>query len=242
MKPEDKIKRLIDQSTVKTDSEVDKKILGDASEYLEKLSQKKSTETAPNIFRVIFNSPTARLAAAAIVLVTAGFAAGRLSTPKPPDAEQLHAALQASLQPLISQSVLEQVDHDRQLALTKTCDRLKNEINQQLQQDLSKFGVQILTASGATTNRLLRELLRSIGTVQLQDRYRMAAALEQIESNRLQDKTQLSQGLVGLAALTRKELLQTKYDMARILSIKEPDEIIQDIPKLPIPKDERSKK
>jgi hypothetical protein len=242
MKPEDKIKRLINQSTVKTDSEVDNKILGDASEYLEKLSQKKSTDTAPNIFRVIFNSPTARLAAAAIVLVTAGFAAGRLSTPRMPDAEQFHAALQASLEPVISQSVIEQVDHDRQLALAKTCDRLKNEINQQLQQDLSKFGVQILTASGATTNQLLKELLISIGTVQLQDRYRIATALEHIESNRLQDKTRLSQGLVGLAVLTRSELLQTKHDIAKMLSMKEPDKSIQDVPKLPIPENERSKK
>jgi hypothetical protein len=182
------------------------------------------------------------LAAAAIVLVTAGFAAGRLSTPKPPDAEQLHAALQASLKPAIYRSLIEQVNRDRQLALENTCDRLKNEISQQLQQDLSEFGVRILTASGATTNQLLRELLYSIGTVHLQDRYRMAAALEHIESNRLQDKTQLSQGLVGLAALTRSELMQTKHDIVQMLSMKEPDKSIQDIPKLPIPQDERSKK
>ncbi len=70
----------------------------------------------------------------------------------------------------------------------------------------------------------------------------MAAALEQIESNRLQDKTRLSQGLVGLAALTQSELLQTKYDMARILGIKEPDEAIQNVPEPSTPQDERSKK
>ncbi len=242
MKPEDKIKSLINQSSVKTDSEVDNRILGDALVYLKKPKLKKSAGTGPNIFRVIFNGPTARLAVAAIVLVTAGFAAGRLSTPKPPDAEQLHAALKASLQPAICQNVIEQVNRDRQLAMAKTYNQLRNEINQQLQQDLSEFGVRILTASGATTNRLLRELLYSIGTMQQRDRYLMAAALEHIESNRLQDKTQLSQGLVGLAALTRKELLQTKYDMARILDIKEPDEAIQNVPKLPIPQDERSKK
>ncbi|MHC4088540.1 MAG: hypothetical protein ACYSU3_23475 [Planctomycetota bacterium] len=242
MKPEDKIKRLIDQSSVKTDSEVDKKILGDASEYLKKLKQKKSADSGSGIFRVISNSPATRLAAAAIVLIAAGFVAGRLSTPQPTDMEQLHADLAASLQPVISQSVLEQVDRDRQLALAKTCNQLKNEINQQLRQDLSEFGVKILTASGATTNQLLKELLISIGTVQLQDRYRMAAALEQIESNRLNDKNQLSKGLVGLAALTRGELLRTKYDMVRMLSMKEPDKSIQDVPKLPIPQDERKKK
>jgi hypothetical protein len=242
MKPEDKIKELIDHSSVKTDSEVDKKILGDASVYLKKLSQKESAGTGLKFFRLIFNSPATRLAAAAIVLVTAGFAAGRLSTPKTPDVQQLHATLEASLQPAICQSVIEQVNRDRQLALEKTYNQLRNEINEQIQQDLSEFGVQILTASGATTNRLLRELLYSIGTVQLQDRYRMAAALEHIESNRLQDKTQLSQGLVGLAALTRSELLKTKYDMARILNITEPNEVIQNVPKLPIPQNERSEK
>lgn len=242
MKPEDKIKSLIDQSSVKTDSEVDKRILGDASVYLKKPKLKKFNDSGLKIFKVIFNSPTSRLAAAAIVLITAGFAAGRLSTPQPPDVEQLHAALQASLQPVICQSVLEQVDRDRRLALTKTYNQLRNEINQQLQQDFSEFGVRILTASGATTNRLLRELLYSIGTMQQRDRYLMAAALEQIESNRLQDKTRLSQGLVGLAAITRNELLQTKYDMARILGIKEPDEAIQNLPEPSTPQDERSKK
>ncbi|MHC4104948.1 MAG: BAR domain-containing protein [Planctomycetota bacterium] len=186
--------------------------------------------------------PITKLAAAAIVLIAAGFAAGRLSTPRPPDVEKLHAALQASLQPVISQSVLEQVNRDRQLALAKTYNQIRNEINQQLQQDLSKFGVQILTASGATTNQLLKELLISIGTVQLQDRYRIVAALEHIESNRLNDKNQLSRNLAGLAVLTRSELLQTKHDIAKMLSMKEPDKSIQDIPKLPIPKNERSKK
>ena len=85
MKPEDKIKSLINQSSVKTDSEVDKRILGDASVYLKKPKLKKSDDTASKIFRVIFNSPTSRLAAAAIVLIMAGFAAGRLSTPQTPD-------------------------------------------------------------------------------------------------------------------------------------------------------------
>ncbi len=71
MKPEDKIKRLIYQSSVKTDSEVDKRILSDASEYLKKPKLKKSDDTASKIFRVIFNSPTSRLAATAAVIIIA---------------------------------------------------------------------------------------------------------------------------------------------------------------------------
>ncbi len=70
----------------------------------------------------------------------------------------------------------------------------------------------------------------------------MVAALEHIESNRLNDKNQLNRNLAGLAVLTRSELLQTKHDIAKMLSMKEPDKSIQDVPKLPIPQDERKKK
>ena len=249
MKPADRIKRLINKSSVTTSGEADKKILGDAMEHLEKSRQLKSANGQPNTWRVIFNRPTVRLAAAAVVLIAAGFAAGRLSSPRPLDMEQLHASLASSLQPAIRQSVLEQVSRDRQLAiagsnarLKEELDRFKEEFNVQYTRDLNEFAAKTLAVSGAVTNQLLRDLIYRVSTTQLHDRHRIAAALKQIESNRVQDKTELSEGLVGLAELTRIELNRTKQDMAHMLSIAPPESLDPNVTSFPEPQDERNKK
>ena len=187
MEPADKVKRLINKSDVRTDSEVDRRILGDALEHLDKLKQKKLAETRPNAWRVITKRPITKLAAAAVVLIAVGYAVGRLSAPQPPDVEQLRSA--------IYQSVLEQVNRDRQSALANIRVELKNELNQELRRDLNEFGVRILAASGTVTNQLLIKLIQSIDAAQTKDRRWVMAALDQIEFNRLQD-----------AALLRKDV------------------------------------
>jgi len=68
MKPADKIKELISKSDVQTTSETDKRILGGALEHLEKLKQKKSAETQPNIWRIIMKNRIPKLAAAAVII------------------------------------------------------------------------------------------------------------------------------------------------------------------------------
>ena len=69
MKPADKIQKLINKSDVTTDSEVDKRILGEALEHLEKLKQKKSAATQPNIWRTIMKNRIPKLATAAAVAI-----------------------------------------------------------------------------------------------------------------------------------------------------------------------------
>jgi hypothetical protein len=66
MNPEDKIKKLIDKSDVMTDAQTEKRILGDA---LEKLKQKQSPGTGPNIWRIIMKSRISKFAAAAAVIL-----------------------------------------------------------------------------------------------------------------------------------------------------------------------------
>ncbi len=69
MKPADKIKELINESDVRTTSEADKRILGDAMEHLERLKQKKSAGDQPNIWRTIMKTGMAKLAAAAAIII-----------------------------------------------------------------------------------------------------------------------------------------------------------------------------
>ena len=69
MKPTDSIKKLINKSDVTTDSEADKRILGDALEHLEKLKQKKLATTPPNIWRIIMKNPLTKVAIASVLTI-----------------------------------------------------------------------------------------------------------------------------------------------------------------------------
>lgn len=160
-----------------------------------------------------------RVAAAVVLLIIAGYATGRLSAPRGPDAEQL----QAALEPAIRQNLLDEMKRYWQLALTSSYVQLKDDLTQQYRSDLSRFALQTLAASNAVTNELLTELIESINVAQTEDRQWVAAAFEQIELNRLQDNAQLSNAFVTFAVRTEDELQRTKQGMAQLLSYTQPD-------------------
>ncbi|HUU17182.1 MAG TPA: CARDB domain-containing protein [Sedimentisphaerales bacterium] len=69
MKPADRIKELINKSDVRTTSETDKRILGDALEHLEKLKKQKSASNQLNLWRTIMKTRITKLAAAAAIAI-----------------------------------------------------------------------------------------------------------------------------------------------------------------------------
>jgi hypothetical protein len=160
-----------------------------------------------------------KVAAAAVLLIIAGYATGRLSAPPPPDVEQL----QAALEPAIRQNLLDEMKQFLQLGLANCYVLLKDDLTQQYRSDLNQFAAYTLAASGVATNQLLEELIESINTAQTQDRQWVAAAFEQIELNRLRDNAQLSNAFATFAVRTEDELLRTKQDMAQLLSYTQPD-------------------
>ena len=160
-----------------------------------------------------------RVVAAAVLLIIAGYATGRLSTPRGPDAEQL----QAALEPAIRQNLLDEMRQYWQLALVSSYVQLKDDLTQQYRRDLSRFAIQTLAASNAVTNELLTELIESINVAQTEDRQWVAAAFEQIELNRRQDNAQLSNAFVTFAVRTEDELQRTQQNMVKLLSYTQPD-------------------
>jgi hypothetical protein len=68
MKPAKNIKKLIKRSDVTTGSKVDKRVLGNALDDLERLKQAKSIGTRPNIWRMIMKSRITKLATAAVII------------------------------------------------------------------------------------------------------------------------------------------------------------------------------
>ncbi|MFB0524955.1 MAG: hypothetical protein ACETVZ_05400 [Phycisphaerae bacterium] len=162
-----------------------------------------------------------KFAAAAVILIASGYAIGLLSAPKTPDIEQL----QAALEPAIRQNLFQEMRQYLQVSLTGGYSQLKDELQQQYRRDLSNFAIQTLAASSAVTNQRLEELIDTINTAQTQDRRWFASALNQIEHNRLQDRTQFAAGLETLALQTEDELQRTRQDMVQLLSYTPPDSI-----------------
>ena len=179
-----------------------------------------------------------KVAAAAVLLIIAGYAAGRLSAPRPPDIEQI----QAALEPAIRSQLIDEMKQYLQLGLTNSYVRLKDDLTQQYRRDLSQFAAQTVLASGAVTNQLLEELIDSINEAQTQDRQWVAAAFEQIELNRLRDNAQLSNAFATFAVQTEDELLRTKQDMAQLLSYTQSDSSVPNGSQNLKPSNERSKK
>jgi len=141
----------------------------------------------------------AKLAAAAVLMIGAGYIAGRVSAPKPVNVQKLQAALESSLKsslvPAIRQELLSQMDDRWQSTLAASNARVKDELARQVRRDLTEFAAQTLAASGTRTDRRLMELIELIDATRLQDRRRMAAAFDYIESR-------FGGGLVTLAART----------------------------------------
>jgi hypothetical protein len=155
-----------------------------------------------------------KVAAAAVLMIAAGYAAGRWSAPRAPDMEQIRAALE----PAIRQDLLDETRQYVQSGLASSYVQMRDELSRQYRQDLSRAAVQTLAASNSITNELLTKLIESVNTAQSQDRQWFASALEQVELNRLRDRSQLSNAFATLAVQTEDELNRTKKDVAQVLS------------------------
>ena len=152
----------------------------------------------------------AKCAAAAVLLIGAGYATGRFSAPQPPDMEQL----QAALEPAIRKNVVAKLSNDLQLGLANGYVQIRDELGRQHRQDMGRFAAQTLAASNSATHELLAALIESIDAAQTQDRQWFTAAIEQVELNRLRD----SAAFANFAVRTEDDLERTKRGVVQLLS------------------------
>jgi len=171
----------------------------------ESLNDKEKKKESTSLWQVM-KRPIAKLAAAAVLLIGIGYTIGRLSAPQP-DIEKLHSDLETSLRA----SLIDQMNRHWQSAFATNCVQLKDELQRQVRRDLAEFAAQTLAATSTLTEQRLIQLIELIEAARARDRRQVAAALETIEFSRLQDKSQLGNGLVALAAQT-SELRGSKED------------------------------
>jgi uncharacterized protein (DUF885 family) len=125
--------------------------------------------------------------------------------------------IRTALEPEIRKNVLGQVDQYLQSSLTASFAQFR----EQYQRDMSQYVAYTLAASGTATNQRLEQLIEAINQAQTKDRQWFAAALSEIELNRLEGDAQLSNALTTFAA-------RTEQNMAQLLSYTEPDTLVPD--------------
>lgn len=69
MNPEDKIKKLIDESKITADTQTEKKILSEAMEHLDKFKKQKSLSFGPDKWRIIMISKMTKLTASIVIVI-----------------------------------------------------------------------------------------------------------------------------------------------------------------------------
>lgn len=77
MRPSDDIKRMIKKLSDTTSAEMDQKVIGDALQALADSKETTSADAVPNTWRIIMKSRITRLAAAAVIAISALFGLGR---------------------------------------------------------------------------------------------------------------------------------------------------------------------
>jgi hypothetical protein len=166
-----------------------------------------------------------RLAAAAVVLIAAGYAFGRIAAPKP-DIEELRAALlpslAATLEPAIRARVVEETTRQYEQAMVAGYVRLRDDLTEQYRAEINRASLQTFSASSTATNRLLGQFIEAMRASQEQDRLWLASVLEQMDAKRVEDSTKLSTALVSFAAQTETKMQRTE-DMIRLLANTQPD-------------------
>ncbi len=149
-----------------------------------------------------------KLTAAAVLMIGLGYLGGHLSAPEPLDPEQLRAdiesSLRASLEPAIRQDLLKEMDSRWDSAFAAKSVELKDEFQEQIRRHLMEFAAQTLAYANNQINQRLDEFARQVYAARVQDRKRVAEALQYLESNRLLDRRQLGGGLVTLASRTNE--------------------------------------
>jgi parvulin-like peptidyl-prolyl isomerase len=168
-------------------------------------------KTGANTRKALFMVTIVKFAVAALIFIGFGFFAGRLSVPKPVDIKELQTVLESSLKESLESSIEENLSEQMNMRMESVVatnfSTLKEELRQQVHNDLIEFTAQTAIASRKLTERRFNELIDLIEAARQRDREQIEAALMQIQRR----TTKFGTGLIALAAQT-DEALRTKQN------------------------------
>jgi len=192
---DDTIRRIVD--TGKPEFDAQKWRQKYPQEYQALLTRaKQPTIGGSGIWHKSWRGSLLRVAAAAVLFCAVGYAVGRFAGPRSIDVEKLRADIEASLRTSLEQSVREQLskEMDRRVAaaVAGAREQVVQELSEQLRREMGEFAAQALQANSRLIDQGFNRMVQAIDEARFSDRMRVATALEQMELNRLRDKTRFS--------------------------------------------------
>lgn len=147
-------------------------------------------------------------AAAAGLLILAGFFAGRLAGP-PVDSQQLFAEWEAQYAPALKEDAALEAAERLQRDLAAGYDALSDQFRTEIQ----RCATETMAAGSLRTEHLLVELIEAIEQAQARDRQWVVSALGRMERNRLEDQAAMQNHLQTFAVITGDELARTRLQI-----------------------------
>ncbi len=153
---------------------------------------------SPNRAPVLPTRPMIRWAAAAAIVLAAGFGIGRL-TSATPDTEKVRAAIEPQLR-----------------------QQLRREIGQSLRDELDRTSSAALAASSEQTKQLFAEFAKIVEARRAEDVQAIYTALDKLDSQRVTDLVSLKKDLDTVAWLTDAGLRRTHQQLVQLADYTEP--------------------
>ncbi len=176
--------------------------------------------------------PLVKWGVAAMLLVGAGYAAGRLSRPGPAGREPLPARREASLASPEA-SIAAELRQELNGTLAEELSTLRADLGEQIVELLEAQTGRLLAAtvlaSREESGRLLAVLAESHEAARIRDRQMIAAALAELELRRRKDHAALRRDLQVLALLTGEEFLRTEQGIVQLLAQAAPVRPVSDV-------------
>jgi hypothetical protein len=197
----DKLIQQDKQLTAWADS-LDSRIQAGQNRLLQRLREKEvhpAPAAQPWRYRSIWH------AAAAVILIAAGFFAAHLLEPAV-SKEQLFAEWSQTIQPQMEQKLAEAVARQLRPELLQ----MRNDLADKMTTQISESTAQSVALSQAMNAKLIREFADAVQTVQSRDRQLVSDALLRLEEKRLQDKKQTQKAVTSLALATGEEIARTR--------------------------------
>ncbi len=153
-----------------------------------------------------------RYAAAACILIIAGFLAGRLSHPEL-DTANLRRELVASLRPQMETQITESVLQSLRPDIVGEYARMQDNLSKQIASELKTYAEQTIVRNDVQTYRLLAELIDAIQKAQSQNQQWVLSAMGKLEQCRLEDQEKMRTQFATFAIYTDNELTRTQEQL-----------------------------
>ena len=152
--------------------------------------------------------PVVKWAAAAMLILAAGFGFGRTVSPSRVDAAQIRAAIEPSLKASLE---------------TELRQKLALDYQKQLREELDRVAGATIAAANAETTRLLSGFANATAEKRTEEAQAILAALKEMETKRVNDYAGLRKELETVAVLTEFGLRNAQRDIVQLASITQPN-------------------